>query len=803
MRAVWRYLRNDLRRRPSAWLALALIVGVGAGASLTALAGARRAASAYPRFLVTHDASDVSTGGIEEGLDIGKALDVIERLPQVAEASRLRIVAGKAVIHGRAYSLPDFFAFASVTGTLPERQDRPKVLKGTLPTAGSSDEAILPFQTAERFGLKVGDVITVVLGDPFSAGGKEAPVRVVGIAAIPGLFQGVSGSAPGGVVVASGFIERYRDDVIPADSGDFYFSQIRFHHGAADIPAFEASLAQTPYKNIDLQFTAVHLADVQKAMRPYSVALWLLGGVGMFIVLIIAGQLLARQIAVTSTDYPALRALGFGRGQLVRLGIARAAAVALIAAPIAILTAYLLSPLTPIGDARVAEPSPGLAFDVLVFVLGAAGVILVACALSVVPSWRAARSATARSANTGFERPSIAAAAAAGAAASAPAVTGLRMAFEPGRGRSAVPVRAAILSVAVAVAVLCSTAVFSASLHRLIETPSLSGLTYDALVIAQVDDDAKARPITRRVVEGSPFIQTFTSGNIGDAEIGGRNVFVFALAPHGGIGFSSISGRVPADSLHDGLPEIAVGPATLRRAHWHVGQTVSFPLDVDNALKPVRALIVGTAAMPALPFRQDEPGDGIVMTLTSYHVLAPDPIPEPPCCFVTFKKGIDPQDARAKLQAEGMQVFLRSSRADLAALSKVAGMPTTLAYIIGAAAAIVIAYALLTAIARRRRDLAILKVIGFVRGQVRRAVAWQASALTVVSVAIAIPIGIILGRYGWRLFADQFGVVPDPAVPLYLIVTLIPFALVLANLIAIIPAGAAARTKPALVLREE
>jgi cell division protein FtsX len=376
------------------------------------------------------------------------------------------------------------------------------------------------------------------------------------------------------------------------------------------------------------------------------------------------------------------------------------------------------------------------------------------------------------------------------------------MAFEPGRGRSAVPVRATIISVAVAVAVLCSTAVFSASLHRLIETPSLSGLTYDALVIAQVDDDATARPITRRVVEGSPFIQTFTSGNIGDAEVGGRNVFVFALAPHDGIGFSSISGRVPADSLHNGLPEIAVGPATLRRAHWHIGQTVSFPLDVDNT-PTVRALIVGTAAMPALPFRQDEPGDGVVMTLNSYHVLAPDPIPEPPCCFVTFKKGVDPQDARAKLQAQGMQVFLRSSRADLAALSKVAGMPTTLAYIIGAAAAIVIAYALLTAIARRRRDLAILKVIGFVRGQVRRAVAWQASALTVLSVGVAIPVGIILGRYGWRLFADQFGVVPEPAVPLYLTVALIPFALVLANLIAIIPAGAAARTKPALVLREE
>jgi ABC-type lipoprotein release transport system permease subunit len=53
------------------------------------------------------------------------------------------------------------------------------------------------------------------------------------------------------------------------------------------------------------------------------------------------------------------------------------------------------------------------------------------------------------------------------------------------------------------------------------------------------------------------------------------------------------------------------------------------------------------------------------------------------------------------------------------------------------------------------------------------------------------------------LFADQFGVVPDPVVPPYLLGMLIPLGLILANLIAIIPARAAARTKPALVLREE
>jgi len=257
--------------------------------------------------------------------------------------------------------------------------------------------------------------------------------------------------------------------------------------------------------------------------------------------------------------------------------------------------------------------------------------------------------------------------------------------------------------------------------------------------------------------------------------------------------------------LHAGDPEIAVGPTTLKRAHWHVGQIVKFSIDVDQARngKEVTAVVVGTAAMPTIPFRQDEPGDGIVMTLAGYNVFSPDPISTPPCCFVRFRKGVDPQLARTKLEAKGVQVFLRSSRADLNALSKVAQLPTTLSYILGIAAAIVLAYALLTAISRRRRDLAILKVFGFVRGQVRRTVAWHASGLTFVAALVGLPVGIVLGRYGWSVFADQFGVVPEPAVPLLFLVSLVPAAVILANVIAVIPAQAAAATKPAIVLREE
>ena len=803
MRAVWAYLRRDLRRRAAAWIVLALFLGVVAGASLTAMAGARRANSAYPRFLRSHNSSDVSTGGLPGSVNIDDALTAVESLPQVTDANRLRIVLGRARIHGRVFSLPDFFGFAAGRDNEVAQLDTPKLLQGRLADPGSASEVVTIFGTARNLGLRVGDRMSVILGNPFSPGGPEVPVRVVGIIAVPGGFDGVSGAAPSGVVLTKAFLDRYAGSLIPPDTGDFYFSQIKLKHGTADIPSFVNALKKTPYADMDMQFTAAHTADVQKALHPYSVALWLLGGITALIALLIGGQLLARHIALSSEDYPALRALGIGRRELLVIGLMRALAIAAVAAPLCILTAFLLSPLTPIGDARIAEPSPGLAFDASVMLLGALALVVLAMLLSAIPAWRVTGYAVTGPAPSGSERPSLVAGAAAGVSASAPAVTGLRMALEPGKGRAAVPVATTILSVTVALAALAATTVFAASLQHMIDTPALTGFTYDALAIPAEESSEIARVRATDIVRTSPYVAAYTQGNIGNASVGGRDIFVLALRPQHGIGFSPISGRAPTSAMVNRAAEIAVGPTTLRRQHWHIGQTVTFPLILDAGPKSVRSVIVGTSAMPAVPFRQDEPGDGIVMTLDSYSSIAPDAVRGDPCCFVRFKSGVDPLDAREQLQKQGMQVFLRSNHGDLNALTKLTQLPTMMAYIIFVTAGFILGYALVTAISRRRRDLAILKVFGFVRRQVRQTVAWQATALAFMATAFAIPIGLIVGRYAWRAFAGQFGVVPQPVVPVLFIVILLPVVLLLANLIAVVPARAAARAEAAVVLRTE
>jgi putative ABC transport system permease protein len=81
---LWLWLRAEMRRRWRAWLAVALIAGVGWGAVLTAVAGARRTRSAFTRFRADTHARDLLVTGDGPALK-GFAADV-ERLPDVVAA---------------------------------------------------------------------------------------------------------------------------------------------------------------------------------------------------------------------------------------------------------------------------------------------------------------------------------------------------------------------------------------------------------------------------------------------------------------------------------------------------------------------------------------------------------------------------------------------------------------------------------------------------------------------------------------------------------------------------------------------
>jgi putative ABC transport system permease protein len=122
---------------------------------------------------------------------------------------------------------------------------------------------------------------------------------------------------------------------------------------------------------------------------------------------------------------------------------------------------------------------------------------------------------------------------------------------------------------------------------------------------------------------------------------------------------------------------------------------------------------------------------------------------------------------------------------------------------LGAVALLTIGHLLITSVRRRQRDFAILRVLGFTSGQVRRTLGWQAVTLAGLALVLGVPAGIVCGRLGWLIFAHQLGITPVLAVPSAELSVMAAGWLAAAVVIAALPAEAAVRSRPAQVLRSE
>ena len=204
---------------------------------------------------------------------------------------------------------------------------------------------------------------------------------------------------------------------------------------------------------------------------------------------------------------------------------------------------------------------------------------------------------------------------------------------------------------------------------------------------------------------------------------------------------------------------------------------------------------------PEIANEQIQLGSGGVMTLGGAAAVNQAPLPRN-VFLVTLRKPVS-QAALGRLRQQFPGTVLSAvPPPEVRDLSGVTGMPLALALVLMLLASGIIAHTLLTSVRRRRRELAILKTLGFVARQVQSTVAWQATAIAGVSLIAGLPLGLLAGRWAWILLADQVAIVPAPVIsPLLLLA--IPAVLVLANAIAAIPARSAAQTQPAVVLRTE
>ena len=264
----------------------------------------------------------------------------------------------------------------------------------------------------------------------------------------------------------------------------------RLHHGADDVAAFNRHLADLAPGQQIVTGNGDEFASVDRSLSIQANALRIVAVLVCVVVLLVVAQLLTFLSATHADDYERFGMLGMTRSQLRTFELLRSLLVAGIATLVSVATAIALSPLSPIGIARQIEPSRGVDVNAAYIALGGLAVFAILAALgfaTAVLTWRRRRAA-ADSAGR-FRVTELLA----NAGASAAATTGVTMAIEPGRGRSAVPSRSTIATAMLAIAVVVGVAVFAGSMRNLFDHPKLYGWSWDVQL-----GDASRRTSTRK-----------------------------------------------------------------------------------------------------------------------------------------------------------------------------------------------------------------------------------------------------------------------------------------------------------------
>ena len=839
LRVVWFRFQATFRARRGGLLVLVLLIGLVGGVAVGAIAGARRTQSSYPRYLASTRSSDLDVGTAIFNPDIGSNVGYdpaivakIARLPHVKQIKTVtgfnpEIVALRPLhTHFRAGEAPPGL-IGSADGEFAT-QDRVVVTQGRLANPHRVDEAVLSAGAARVAGLHVGSVVPLgiftnaqaVLPDCCSATGTVKPhrqvdLKVVGIVLFNNevVQDDVDALGADTVLFTPAFTREFRDCCA-------YFSQsaLQLERGSRDVAAVKTELARLDIGRFG-NFSAGSApslveAQAERAIKPQAIALGVFGAIAALAALLIAGQVIGRQLRSGTADLAVVRALGASTAMTTSDGLIGILGAVVFGSLLAVGVAVGVSPLAPIGPVRPVDPSPGIAFDWTV--LGGGLVVLIGAlsAIAIVIAWRQAPHRVARRRDEVIARVSPLARAAAGSGMPVAAATGIRFALEPGRGRAAVPVRSVIVAAVLAVVVVIGALTFGASLNTLVSRPALYGWNWHyELLAGYAGQEDLPEHKTATLLNHDHSIAAWTGVYFSSLLIDGRPVPVIGGSPNAKVGPPLLSGHSFAAP-----DQVVLGATTLADLHKRVGDTVEAKY---GSTKPTRLHIVGTATMPTI----GQPG-GAHLTmgtgaLLSYQLIPPEirniqtsPVPGPNAILVRFRDGADPKAALRSLDqintilstgpnASGGGVVSVLRPAEIVNYRSMGTTPATLGAALAAGAVTALALTLVASVRRRRRDFALLKTLGFTYRQLGAVVAWQSSVAVGIGVIAGVPIGIVLGRWLWDLFAHTIHAVPEPTIPTLSIALVIIGALVLANIVAAIPARQAARTPTALLLREE
>ena len=739
----------------------------------------------------------------------------------------------------------------------PRDQVLPFVLEGELPYPGSGT-LVVTRSSAERVGLAIGD--SVLLGGWCTTYGD--PVKFLNPIElrISGLTIGPLDVEPAGIglTIHPMFVDPVAFEAMTDDGAELEQVVTAWLNPTASQESVAEALV--PY-SLEVDFRE-RRSVFDDALSTDANLLWLLAAVGALGGLLVLAPVIARNMRDTGPNTETLAALGTRRQQITQQARAHCCSLAVVGALLGAIVAVPVSALMPTGLASAFYPNRELRFDGVSIGIGAALIFVVVVLMGAIPAWRIGRVQQPVTSPTSEPSGALALlglrpAARSGVSAAIGAPVGPRRA-------SPWP---SLISMVVAAIVGVASLTYLAGLRHLEQTPRVSGWNWDAIVSFDFRESDPAGSVAAFNAIGElDVVEELTEGTLFPPwilSVPGTDVLAwpwsFDTGPNA-IRPVVLSGRAP-----DGPDEVAVDSLFAAQTGLGLGDTVSltrqslidymadqFPsriqnlgLDYELPEVPVQLPlskefeITGIALMPSDP-AQDLPEvtfslDGLANLVepTADEVAIarawlPDDLPP--------KLRIDALKFFASLDVRGRVVYLRfvgsvqdgadavanalaniGTEADIVApgpevvLAQVVGLnaessdrvPVALVIMVAMAFFAIATYLLGASIRSRRFEMAVMRALGLSTSGVRWSVTAQATVTALVSMVIAIPVGVLVGRWAWLRYARDLEVLPVSVIPWSTLAFVAAAAIVIANAVALIPGWFATRRSPGYDLRTE
>jgi hypothetical protein len=823
--------RATLGRRWGGYVSLMLLIALVGGLSMASLAGARRTDSSFPIYLAsTHPSAmqiltafDDPAFGLTSGYN-AKLDEEISRLPLVQQSATAIGFDGNIDLNGVKGVHPHSIAGETPPTVIGGSQyltlDRATLVSGHLFDSNRPDEAVINAQAAREMGVHIGSVIQVPFyTDKESTSNYNGPpfmfpkITIVGEIVINSTVVQDEISALGSSVV---MMSPKLTDELKTCCAYYTGLAVTLRGGTANVSRLRAEVAKIdPLAKTGItggNSASQVLAKAQQEIKPEAIALGVFGLIAGLAVLLIGGLTIGRMTRTGAAEMRTLHALGANTTMALFTELIGVSLAVVMGALVAVALAISLSPLTPLGPARFVYPYRGVSFDWTVLGFGVVALVITLESMGLWLARRELRRVRLDRRTDHREEHSWVTRLTTTSGVPLSLATGMRFALRSGRGANAAPVRSAILGAVLAVVVLVTTVTFGASLNSLVSHPSLYGWNWNyALLSGFAGQENLPAPRVATMFNHDRYVASWSGANFVAAELDGQSFEMMAETPGARVAPPLLSGH----GL-DAANQIVLGDATLAALHKRVGDTVTFSA---SKAKSITLTIVGTATLTPIS-KGLEMGTGALVASSDFSPALLNPqessIPGPQAVLIRLRVGANSKAALRSIHeiiyklnrvpndqgaAGGLVAHLRP--AEIVNYRSMGTTPAILGGGLALGAMAALALTLVASVRRRRRELALLKTLGFVRRQLAAAVAWQSSIAVAIGVVIGVPIGIVLGRVLWILFAHEIDAVPMPSVPGLVIVLIVLGALLLANVVAAVPGRMAAGTSTALVLREE